>query len=157
MNVTIKERFVARNGYFEISVYQYSPSTVPDGLRAVNCGYKQDNGVLVDLTYWNQFVSPPKMAVKPGLLFEYSGRVAVRNTTIMRILNAKFTDESREFYCKLYYINQLTSEHDHIQKLVKLETVYGKLKRCFPFFVSNYIANILRWLSTLALAHLVLS
>ena len=126
MNVTIKERFVVKNGYFEISAYQYSPSTVPDGFRGVICGYKQDNGVLLDLTYWNQFVSLPKMAVKPGSLFEYSGRVAVRNTTIMRILNAKFTDESREFYCRLYYINQITSELNHIQKLVKLETVYGK-------------------------------
>ena len=126
MNVTIMDRFVVRNGYFEISAYQYSPSTVPDGFRGVHCGYRQDNGVLFELTYWNQFVSPPKMEVKRKSLFEYSGRVAVRNTTIMRILNAKFTDESREFYCKLYYINQITSELDHIQKFVKLETVYGK-------------------------------
>ena len=133
MNVTIKERFVVKNGYFEISVHQYSPSTALDGFRGVNCGYKKDNGVLFDLTFWNQFGSPPKMAVKPLSLFEYSGRVAVRNTTIMRILNAKFTDESREFYCKLCYINQLTSERDHIQKSVKLETVYGKLKSVSPF------------------------
>ena len=126
MNVTIKERFVVKNGYFEISACHYSPSTVANGFRGVFCGYKQDNGFLFDLTYWNQFVSHPKMAVKPESLFEYSGRVAVRNTTIMRILNAKFTDESREFYCKLYYINQITSELNHIQKLVKLETVYGK-------------------------------
>ena len=121
MNATVQ-----KGEHFEVRVVQFIPNLAANGFRGVICGYKVYSGVSIQLTTWNNSVSPPGMTVNSNLPADYVDRVSVRDPTTMRISHAKFIDEGRDFYCELSYVNFTTLTLMKIWKVVKVETVYGK-------------------------------
>ena len=118
MNATVEH-----GGYFEVRNEQISPRQIADGFRGIFCGYKTI--ALIQLAKWDFFVTHSLM-VDSVLPEDYQGRITIRNKTNMRISNAKFADEGRNFYCTLDYHNLTTGLDLSITKFVKLESVYGK-------------------------------
>ena len=126
LRVLITNSTVQKGEHFEIWAVQFLPNLTANGFRGVSCGYKGNNFAYIDLTIWNVFGSPPGMIVRALLPSDYVGRVSVRDPAIMRINNAQFIDDGRDFFCKLRYVNLTTGNDFEILNVVKVQTVYGK-------------------------------
>ena len=126
LRVSVKNANVQKGEHFEVRVVQFSPNLTADGFRGISCGYKGYSGIFIQLTTWDFFISPPGMTANSNLPADYVGRISVRDPRTMRISDAKFIDEGRDFYCKLRYINFTTFRLIEIWKVAKVETVYGK-------------------------------
>ena len=140
LKVSLTKPVVEKGDYFEVWVEDYSPKLEVEGFRGVFCGYKQSTSDFTALTKWNFFGSPDSIVPLTRLTPEFTGRVTVRNVTIMRISKASFADEGREFYCQLDYHNSTATPQElDIVQIVKVETVYGKqnIKIFTKYFVSG--------------------
>ena len=118
---------VQKGGYFDVWAEQYSPNETSDGFRGIVCGYNTDQGYFIPMTDWDFFASPTAAMVLttlPTYAQEYSGRVKIQSSTIMRINNADFADEGRNFSCRLTY--KTGPKTKDLIKPVLLETVFGK-------------------------------
>ena len=131
LEVSIMNSTVQKGEHFEVWAVQFLPNLIANGFRGVSCGYKVNKLAYIDLTTWDFFRSPPGMRVITPLPLDYVGRVSVHNLTIMRINNAQFMDDGRDFFCKLSYANLTTGKDFEMFKVVKVEAVYGKQKLFF--------------------------
>ena len=125
MDISLSNVVVREGGYFELRLEQYLPNRTEDGFGGVVCGLKERQGGVIPLTIWVFFGSSPGMKFVNSLPEDYSGRLTVYNTTL-KVTNAEFADEEKDFYCELIYKNQTTGKDESLLKVVKLETVYGK-------------------------------
>ena len=112
---------------FEVAVTLFWPTLSSDGFRGLWCGCKAKSGPLLHLATWDPYRTSPGMAVRSEVIPDFRGRLAVRDVKVLRINNAKFTDEGKIFYCQLFYENKTTGQDAQVIKLLKLEAVYGNL------------------------------
>ena len=66
------------------------------------------------------------MFARKGVPSPFERRVKIPENTVMRIENAKFTDERQVFFCELSMINYNDDKLITIKATKTLKTVYGE-------------------------------
>ena len=130
MEVSIVNTTVERGSFFDVRVERFLPNPTVKRLNGtlfneVVCGYSPKSGLLVDLTEWIGFQLNTMFARK-GVQSPFEGKVKIPENTIMRIENAKFTDEGQVFFCELSMINYNDDKLITIKATKTLKTVYGE-------------------------------
>ena len=138
LDLSLVNDTVERGGIFEVQANHFSPNLTSNSFLGIACGYLSDPVTYAPLTRWfgGNFNSMTPIQSLPSA---YQERVKVRERTIMRIENTRFTDEGTTFFCTLSFLNQ--SVLAEIHKTVKLKSVYGKCKGISGFVDIKYTSD----------------